>query len=196
MGSSIRLFSRSQTIERSYSSNRYRQSKNCWGYCQVAPGCPSIDPVCPMWFHNHTRASHRCPNPTCPGGGNLQAPPGSCSSPPPRCVNCGGNHNTVDKDCESHHTPPPPRCSAAPTQTIPAPITTDEMDTATDQLFVSPHPSRTCSPQSAFEMATPRARRTTGVQAPLGPTQGTQSHLPAEPFGPSPMNLTLSGLAR
>ena len=32
MGSSIRLFSRSQTIERAYSSNRYTQFKKCWGY--------------------------------------------------------------------------------------------------------------------------------------------------------------------
>ena len=37
MGSSIRLFSRSRTIERAYFSNRYTQCKNCWGYSHVAP---------------------------------------------------------------------------------------------------------------------------------------------------------------
>ena len=47
MGSSIRLFSRSRTIERAYSSNRYTQCKNFWGYGHVAPRCPSSDPVCP-----------------------------------------------------------------------------------------------------------------------------------------------------
>jgi len=37
MGSSIRLFSRSRTIERACSSNRYTQCKNCWGF---RPRCP------------------------------------------------------------------------------------------------------------------------------------------------------------
>jgi len=88
MGSSIRLFSRSHTIERAYSSNTYTQCKNCWGYAYVAPRCPSTDPVCPICSLNHTRAMHRCPNPTCPGAGNTKAVPGCCSSSPPRCINC------------------------------------------------------------------------------------------------------------
>jgi len=86
MGSSIRLFSRSRTVERAYSSNRYTQCKNCWGFGHVAPRCPSVDPVCPICSLNHTRAMHRCPNPTCPGGGNTKATPGCCSSSPPRCA--------------------------------------------------------------------------------------------------------------
>jgi len=64
MGSSIRLFSRSRTIERAYSSNRYTQSKNCWGYGYIALRCLSTDPVCPICSLNHARAMHRCPNPT------------------------------------------------------------------------------------------------------------------------------------
>jgi len=101
MGSSIRLFSRSRTIERAYSSNRYTQCKNCWGDGHVAPRCPSTSPICPICSLNHTRAVHRYPNPTCPGGGNLKAAPGCCSSSPPRCINCGGPHTVTHRDCDS-----------------------------------------------------------------------------------------------
>ena len=106
MGASIRLFSRSRTVQRAYSSNRYTQCKNCWNFGHVAPRCPSADPGCPSCSLNHTRASHRCPNPTCPGGGNLKATPGCCSSSPPRCVNCGGGHTAVHRDCECRPLPP------------------------------------------------------------------------------------------
>jgi len=58
MGSSSRLFSRSRTIERAYSSNRYMQCKNCWGFGHVAPRCPAAGPVCPICSLNHTRAMH------------------------------------------------------------------------------------------------------------------------------------------
>ena len=37
MGTSIRLFSRSRTIECGNSSNRYTQCNNCWGFGHVAP---------------------------------------------------------------------------------------------------------------------------------------------------------------
>jgi len=47
MGSSIRLFSRSRTIERAYSSKTYTQCKNCWGFGHVAPRCPVGGPVSP-----------------------------------------------------------------------------------------------------------------------------------------------------
>ena len=52
MGFSIRVFSRSRTIERAYSSNRYTQCKNGWGYGHVAPRCPLPDPVCPIYSLN------------------------------------------------------------------------------------------------------------------------------------------------
>jgi len=196
MGSSIRLFSGSLTTERAYSSNRYTQCKNCWGYGHVAPRCPSSDPICPICSLNHTRAAHRCLNPTCPGGVNLKATPGCCSSSPPRCVNCGEGHTAVYQDCESRPSPPPLRHSATATEIVHPPPATDEMDTATDELVVLPPPSPTRSLQSAFEMATPTARRMMAIQAPVGSTQGSQSLVPAEPISPSPMSGTPSGLAR
>jgi len=196
MGSSIRLFSRSRTVERAYSSNRYTQCKNCWGYGHVAPRCPSTDPVCPICSLNHTRAMHRCPNPTCPGGGNSKAVPGCCSSSPPHCVNCGAEHTATHRDCESRPSPPPLRRSTAAAEIIPPPPTGDEMDTETEDRIVSPPPSPTRSLQSAFEMATPRPRSTTILPAPLEPNQGNRSLPPAEPVSPSPMSRNPSGLAR
>jgi len=196
MGSSIRLFSRSRTVERAYSSNRYTQCKNCWGFGHVAPRCPSPDPVCPICSLNHTRASHRCPNPTCPGGGNLKATPGCCSSSPPRCVNCGENHTAVHRDCESRPVPPTLRRSTVASEEVPPLPAGDEMDTATDDQVHSPPPSPTRSLQSAFEMATPRARRTTILPASVRPAQGTGDLPPAEQPSPSPMSRSASGLAR
>jgi len=196
MGSSIRLFSRSRTVERAYSSNRYTQCKNCWGYGHVAPRCPSADPVCPMCSLSHTRAMHRCPNPTCPGGGNLKATPGCCSSSPPRCANCGGAHTATHRDCDSRPAPPPLRRSTAAETIVLPPPTGDAMDTATDDDDLAPPASPTRSLQSAFEMATPRARSSTILPAPIGPAQGSRSLPPVEPASPSPMSRTPSGLAR
>ena len=140
MGSSIRLFSRSRTVEGAYSSNRYTQCKNCWGFGHVAPRCPSASPVCPTCFLNHPRAMHRCSNPTCPGGGNLKAAPGCCSSSPPRCTNCGGAHTATHRDCESRPTLPPLRHSSAAEEVVLPPPAGDEMNTATDDHEVSPPP--------------------------------------------------------
>jgi len=186
MGSSIRLFSRSRTVERAYSSNRYTQCKNCWGFGHVAPRCPSADPVCPICSLSHTRAMHRCPNPTCPGGGNIKATPGCCSSSPPRCANCGGAPTATQRDCDSRPAPPPLRRStAAETIVLPPPVG-DAMDTATDDDDLSPPASPTRSLQSAFEMATPRARSSTILPAPVGPAQGSRSLPPWSPPAPLP----------
>ena len=196
MGSSIRLFSRSRTVERAYSSNSYTQCKNCWGFRHVAPRCPSIDPVCPICSLNHTRAMHRCPNPTCPGGGNTKATPGSCSSSPPHCANCEGAHTATHRDCVSRPSPPALRRSTAAEEIVLPPPAGDAMDTAADEDDLSPPASPTRSLQSAFEMATPRARSSTILPAPVGLSQGSRLLPPVEPASPSPMSRTPSGLAR
>jgi len=161
MGSSIRLFSRSRNIERAYSSNRYTQCKNCWGYGHVAPRCPSTSPVCPICSLNHTRAMHRCPNPTCPGGGNLKAAPALSSSSPPRCINCGGAHTATHRDCDSGPTPPPLRRSTAGDQVVHPPPAGDQMDTATDDDDVSPplHPPAPSSRRSRWLLRGPEGPR-------------------------------------
>ena len=113
-----------------------------------------------------------------------------------RCVNCGENHTAVHRDCESRPVPPTLRRSSAAAEEVPPPPIGDEMDTAADVQDHSPPPSPTRSLQSAFEMATPRARRTTILPASVRPTQSTGALPPAEQPSPSPMSRTASGLAR
>jgi len=195
-GSSIRLFSLPRTIERTYSANRYTQCKTCWGNGHVIPTCPSTYSVCPICSLNHTRAMHHCLNRTCPGSGHLKATPGRCSCAPPRCVNCGWSHTVTNRDCESRPSPPTLRRSTAAEPLVPPPSAEDEMDTGADEDNLSPPALPTCSLQSAFEMATPRARSSTILPAPVGPSQGSRSLPPAEPASHSPMSRTYSGLAR
>ena len=196
MGFSIRPFSPSHPIERAYSSNTYTQCRNCWGFGHVAPRCPSADPICPICSLNHTRASHRCPNRTCPGGCNLKATHRCCSSLPSRCVNCAGNDTAVHRDCESRP-PPPSLCRSTASPEVPSPPPPgDEMDTATDNEDPLPAPSPTCSLQSAFEMATPRARRTTILPPSVRPAQRSGAPPPPEQPSPSPMSRAPSCLAR
>jgi len=152
--------------------------------------------MCPICSLNHTRASHRCSNPTCPGSGNLKATPGCCSASPPRCVNCGGPHTATYRECESCPSPPTLTRSAAAETIVLPPPTGDEMDMATDDDDLSLPASPTRSLQSAFEMATPRARSTTILPAPVGPSQGHRPLPPTEPVSPSPMSRNPSGLAR
>ena len=135
------------------------------------------------------------PTPPCPGGGNLKAAPGCCSSSPPRCINCGGAYTASYRDCENRPSPPTLRRFAAAEEIIPPPRAGHAMDRATDDRDLSPRASPTRSLQSVFEMATSRARRTTIRPAPVGHTQGRRSLPPAEPACPSPMSSTLSGLA-
>jgi len=100
------------------------------------------------------------------------------------------------RDCDSRPAPPPLRRSAAAETIVLPPPVGDEMDTATDDNDLSPSASPTRSLQSAFEMATPRARSTTILPAPLGPSQGHRPLPPAEPVSPAPMSRNPSGLAR
>jgi len=186
MGSSIRLISRSQPIEYVYSSNRYTQCKNCWGYGNVAPRGLLADTVYPICSLNHTHASHRCPNPTCSGNGNLKATPGCCSSSPSYCVNCGDNNSAIHRDCESHPSPPSLRRSTTAVEVVPQPPAGDEMDTATDDQDVSRPPSPTLLLYSAFKMPTPMDRRITILPAPVGPPQGTGSLLSRKHLAPPP----------
>jgi len=97
MGTSIRIFSRSRTIEHAYSSNRNTQCRNCSGFGNGAPRCPSADPVSLLCSGNHARSHHLCLNPACPSGGNLKAMPSCCSTSPARCMQCGGEHTALFK---------------------------------------------------------------------------------------------------
>jgi len=103
------------------------------------PGAPRPIPFVPgARSLNHTQAMHPCPNPTCPCNGNVEALPGCCSSSPPRCVNCAGDHTATNRHCESRPSPPPVRCSTVAAEVVPPPLFGNEMNTATDDRDVSP----------------------------------------------------------
>jgi len=100
------------------------------------------------------------------------------------------------RDCDSRPSPPPLRRSSAADEVVLPPPAGDEIDTATDDHDLSPPPSPNRSLQSAFEMATPRARRTTILPASVRPAPGAGQLPPVEPQSPSPMSRTPSGLAQ
>ena len=147
MGSSIRLFSCSRTIKRAYYSNKDTQCKNSWGLGHGAPRCPASPPVYTICSLGHTRAMHRCPNPTCPGGGNLKATPGCCSASPPRCVNCEGAHTATHRDCVSRPAPPTRRPSSGAKRLVIPPPVGEAMDMAADDEELPPSASPTRSLQ-------------------------------------------------
>jgi len=96
----------------------------------------------------------------------------------------------------SRPSPPALRRSTAAEEIVLPPPAGDAMDTAADEDDLSPPASPTRSLQSAFEMATPRARSSTILPAPVGLSQGSRLLPPVEPASPSPMSRTPSGLAR
>jgi len=69
---SINLFSRNRRVEQMFSSSKNSQCKKCWKFGHIPTRCPSLLPVCPFCSLAYTKAEHRCPNPSCPKGGNLR----------------------------------------------------------------------------------------------------------------------------
>ena len=54
------------------------------------PQVPLSRPRLPHFLPQPHPCHAPVPQPTCPGGGNLKAAPGCCSSSPPHCANCDG----------------------------------------------------------------------------------------------------------
>jgi len=110
-----------------FSSSRNSQYKKCWKFGNISNRCPSPLPVCPFCSLAHTKAEHRCPNPSCPKGGNLQPILACCPSSLACCPNCQEEHSARSRDCPSHltTTPDAPKVLSQQTQ--------DSMDLAEDQ---------------------------------------------------------------
>jgi len=98
---SIYLFGNSRTVERAYSSSPLTQCQKCWKYGHVKPLCKAESPTCQLCSLQHTKANHRCPNPSlaCPSRGNLKAILGCCLTSPARWSNCGKAHSARSQDC-------------------------------------------------------------------------------------------------
>jgi len=151
---SVNLFSRNRRVEHMFSSSKNSQCKKCWKFGHIPNRYPSELPVCPFCSLAHTKAEHRCPNPSCPKGGNLQPILACCPSLVACCPNCEEEHSARSRDCPSRPktTPETPKVRSRQTQ--------HSMDLAEDQAGPStvlrptpgapPHtPSATVFPRNA-----------------------------------------------
>jgi len=68
--SGVVILSQKRKVELAFSASRSSQFRNCWGYGHAHLRCPATHPTCPICALHHTRAAHRCQNPTCPRSGN------------------------------------------------------------------------------------------------------------------------------
>ena len=128
----IHLYAGSRMVERAYSSSPETQCEKCWKFGHVKHQCKEEAPTCPFCLLSHMKAEHRCPNPSCPKGGNLKPVLDCCPAAPAKCPNCGESHSAHSRDCPER---PPP--SLPPQQVAPAPLPqtdTDTMDTAQDTV--------------------------------------------------------------
>ena len=131
--SRIPILSGNYVIKRAYPSSPSNQCNNCCRFGHVKPRCKKPT-ICPLCAGPHAKTEHRCPNPTCPRGGNLKPVLNCCIASPGRCPNCSEDHSASYRDCTAR-TVPPSRI---------APDTPEAEDAAPPVLLRPPQPA---SPQ-------------------------------------------------
>jgi len=124
---SVNLFSCSRRVEQMFPSSRNSQCRKCWKFGHICHRCPSTLPVCPFCSLAHTKEEHRCPNPSCPKGGNLQLILDCCPSSVACCPNCQEEHSARSRDCPSLPKTAPDKSK------VPSRQTQDSIDLAEDQ---------------------------------------------------------------
>jgi len=85
---SINLFFRNGKVEKIFSSSKSSHCTKCWKFGHSFHQCPSLNPSCPFCWLHHTKAEHRCPNTSCPKGGNLKPVLSCCPLLVVSCPNC------------------------------------------------------------------------------------------------------------
>jgi len=179
--SGVFILSQKRKVELAFSSSRTSQCKNCWRYAHAHQRCPATHPTCPICGLHHTRAAHRCQNPTCPRSGNNKPVPSCCPTSPPHCCNCGGDHTATFRECPARPPPPVPTRTNTP---VPAPTGQDPMD-----LAVAGGPASTTPPprEGPPEVdVTPRQPPPAGPSTRPGTTHGFGGPLPLEDPSPTP----------
>ena len=160
--SRIQILGGNYVIERAYPSSPSKLCNNCWRFGLVKPRCKNPT-VCPLCTGPHGKAEYRCPNPTCPKGGNLKPVLNCCIASPARCPNCSKDHSAGYTDCTARPVAPPrsapdaPEAEAATGATPCRPLQPavrqlsssdpDAMDTQPDEAR-RPAPSSTPPPQT------------------------------------------------
>ena len=127
--SGVVILSRKSKVELAFSSSRSSQCRNCWRYGHAHQGCPATHPTCTICALHHTRAAHRCQNPTCPRSRNNKPVPSCCPTSPPHCCNWGNDHTATFRECPAG---PPPPVSSRTNSPAPAPTGQDPMEVAVD----------------------------------------------------------------
>jgi hypothetical protein len=196
LGNYISLYSSRCTIEKAYSSSKDTQCGNCWEFGHPTPRCKKLSPTCPFCAGPHTRAAHRCPNPTCPKGGNSKPVLACCPASTPSCPNCGEPHSARYRDCVSRPVPPRP-FSPYPDQDQGVPPVL--MDTSGDDGLDDDPQTRTTPTRNLAKdlgLATPRPRRGASTHSVIRNQSASRAPPPREPPSPSPMRLPTPGPAR
>jgi len=163
---SLYLFGNSRTVEKAYSSSPLLQCPKCWKYGYVKPLCKAESPTCPLCSLQHTKAKHRCPNPSSPRGGNLKAILGCCLASPARYSNCREAHLARSRDCPER--PPPPAPRAAPAiEDYQAVLDPDEIDVDTDAPQADPSRPAARGPTPTRKASSHRSRKKPQEPPPL-----------------------------
>jgi len=128
---SFNLFSRNRRVEQMFSSSKDSQCKKCWKFGNTTHRCPSSLPVCPFCSLAHTKAEHRCPNPSSPKCGNLRPILSCCLSSVACSPTCQEQHSAHSRHCPSclRTAPDAPKVLYGQTQ--------DGMDRSEDQASPS-----------------------------------------------------------
>jgi len=139
---------------------------------------PRNPPDCSICALHHTRASHRCQNPTCPRCANNKPVTSCCLTSLPHCGNCGNDHTATFKECPAR---PSPTSPIRPASTVPP--GQDPMD-----MPVNGGPAPSTPPARAgsteVDLVTPRQPPPAGPPRP-GTIQGFGGPLPLEAQSPS-----------
>jgi len=180
--SGVVILSEKRKVELAFFSSRTSQCKNCWRYGHAHQRCPATHPTCPICALHHTRAAHRCQNPTCPSSGNSKPVPSGCPTSPPHCCNCGGDHTAILRECPARPPPPVPTTTDSP---APASTGQDPMDLAVDGGPTSTTPLPREGPDEV-DLTTPRQPPPAGPYKRPGTTHGFGGPLPLEEPSASP----------
>jgi len=95
---SIYLYGNTKTVEKAYSSSPITQCQKCSKYGHVKRLWKAEGPTCPRCSLQHTKLEHRCPNPSCPRGRNLQAILNCRLLSPARGSNSAEQHSARSRD--------------------------------------------------------------------------------------------------
>jgi len=162
------LFSRRLKVEKTTQANRYTQCTNCYRFGHAYARCTQKHPTCPFCVLHHTRAAHRCQNPTCPKGGDTKAISGCCPTSPPHCPNCGDDHDAFSRTCRARPVPPPQPEAPAPSDEELSDASSDSeeaMDVGDDGRPAPSTPE--APPAQTIDLSTPRpAQRSKDTRAP------------------------------